>query len=62
MAHEVEGTAASGGAIARRVAFVTGPLRILVNTPRLLVPAVLAVWVLCCLAYSVLEDKGPIEG
>ena len=34
----------------------------LVNTPRRLATAVLADWVLCSGAYSLLEDKGPIEG
>ncbi|MDZ5661442.1 potassium channel family protein [Nocardioides sp. S-58] len=48
--------------VARRVGFVTRPLRALVNAPHLLVVQVLAIWVGCSLAYSALEDKGPVEG
>ena len=34
----------------------------LVNTPRRLALAVLVDWVVCSWTYSLLEDKGPIEG
>ena len=54
------GGAASGSE--RKPAAVTRPLRALVNAPRLLVAAVLAIWVASSLTYAVLEDKGPIEG
>ena len=48
--------------VARRLGFVTRPLRALVNAPHLLVLLVLAIWVGCSLTYAVLEDKGPVEG
>jgi hypothetical protein len=48
--------------VARRLGFVTRPLRALVNAPHLLVLMVLAIWVVCSLTYAVLEGKGPIEG
>jgi hypothetical protein len=48
--------------VARRLGYVTRPLRALVNAPHLLVLMVLAIWVVCSLTYAVLEGKGPIEG
>lgn len=48
--------------VARRLGFITRPLRALVNAPHLLVLLVLTIWVGCSLTYAVLEDKGPIEG
>lgn len=48
--------------VARRLGFLTRPLRALVNAPHLLVLAIVAIWVACSLTYAVLEDKGPIEG
>ena len=48
--------------VARRLGFITRPLRALVNAPHLLVLLVLAIWVGCSLTYAVLEDKGPVEG
>lgn len=48
--------------VARRLGFITRPLRALVNAPHLLVLLVLAIWVGCSLTYAALEDKGPIEG
>jgi hypothetical protein len=48
--------------VARRLGFVTRPLRALVNAPHHLVMLVLAIWVACSLTYALLEDKGPIEG
>ena len=62
MAHDVSATGTSDGTRAHRLSVVTGPLRTLVNAPRLLVWAVLAIWVACSLTYSALEGKGPIEG
>ena len=48
--------------VARRLGFITRPLRALVNAPHLLVLLVLAIWVTCSLTYAALEDKGPVEG
>lgn len=48
--------------VARRLGFVTRPLRALVNAPHLLVLLVLAIWIGCSLTYAALEGKGPIEG
>ena len=48
--------------VAKRLGFVTRPLRALVNAPHLLVLLVLAIWISCSLTYAVLEDKGPVEG
>jgi hypothetical protein len=48
--------------VARRIGFVSRPVRGLVNAPHLLVLVVLAIWVVCSLVYAFLEDKGPIEG
>ena len=36
--------------------------RWLINTPRYVWTAVLALWVTCSWTYALLEDKGPIEG
>jgi hypothetical protein len=36
--------------------------RWLINTPRYVWTAVLAIWVLCSWTYALLEQKGPIEG
>ncbi|MCW2738356.1 potassium channel family protein [Nocardioides sp.] len=47
--------------VARRLGFLTRPLRALVNAPHLLVLLILAIWVGCSLTYAVLEGKGPIE-
>jgi len=52
----------AGADVARRLGFVTRPLRALVNAPHLLVLLVLAIWVTCSLAYAVIEGKGPVEG
>lgn len=49
-------------ALARRLGFVSRPVRGLVNAPRRLVLVVLGIWVVCSLTYALLEDKGPIEG
>lgn len=38
------------------------PLQALVNTPGLLVAAILGIWCLCSFGYAILEEKGPIEG
>ena len=48
--------------VARRLGFLTRPLRLLVNAPHLLVLLILGIWVACSLTYAVLEDKGPVEG
>ena len=61
MVDQVSGAAADARA-SRGFIAVTGPVRALVNAPRLLVWAVLAIWVACSLAYAAIEDKGPIDG
>lgn len=48
--------------VARRIGFVSRPVRGLVNAPHLLVLVVIGIWVACSLVYALLEDKGPIEG
>ncbi|WP_210503265.1 potassium channel family protein [Nocardioides xinjiangensis] len=47
--------------LARRLGFITRPVRTLVNAPHLLVLVVLGTWVACSFVYALLEDKGPIE-
>lgn len=37
-------------------------IRWVINTPRYVWTAVLAVWVICSWSYSLLEHKGPVEG
>jgi ion channel len=54
-------SAGGAGRSGSKAAVVT-PAKRLVNAPRYLVTAILAIWVVCSLAYSLLEDKGPIEG
>ncbi|TGN63154.1 two pore domain potassium channel family protein [Nocardioides eburneiflavus] len=48
--------------VARRIGFVSRPVRGLVNAPHLLVLVVIGIWIVCSLVYALLEDKGPIEG
>lgn len=48
--------------VARRIGFVSRPVRGLVNAPHLLVLVVIGIWIACSLVYALLEDKGPIEG
>lgn len=62
MAEQVSEADAVDGGISRRLRVLTRPVRTLVNAPRLLVVAVLGIWVACSLTYAVLEDKGPVDG
>lgn len=57
-----DGVADVSSPLARRLGFVSRPVRGLVNAPRRLVLVVLGIWVVCSLTYALLEDKGPIEG
>jgi hypothetical protein len=62
MAEQVTDVDRAENEVARRIGFVSRPVRGLVNAPHLLVLVVLAIWVVCSLVYALLEDKGPIEG
>lgn len=62
MADQVTDVDRAEHVVARRIGFVSRPVRGLVNAPHLLVLVVLAIWVVCSLVYALLEDKGPIEG
>jgi hypothetical protein len=62
MADEVTDVDRAEHVVARRIGFVSRPVRGLVNAPHLLVLVVLAIWVVCSLVYALLEDKGPIVG
>ena len=62
MADQVTDVDRAEHVVARRIGFVSRPVRGLVNAPHLLVLVVIAIWVVCSLVYALLEDKGPIEG
>jgi hypothetical protein len=62
VAEHVSDVEAADKGVARRLRFVTRPVRTLVNAPHLLVIAVVLIWVACSLVYALLEDRGPIEG
>ena len=62
MADQVTDVDRAESVVARRIGFVSRPVRGLVNAPHLLVLVVIAIWVVCSLVYALLEDKGPIEG
>ena len=62
MADQVTDVDRAEHVVARRIGFVSRPVRGLVNAPHLLVLVVLAIWVVCSLVYALLEEKGPIEG
>jgi hypothetical protein len=62
MADQVTDVDRAESVVARRIGFVSRPVRGLVNAPHLLVLVVIGIWVVCSLVYALLEDKGPIEG
>lgn len=62
MAEQVTDVDRAEHVVARRIGFVSRPVRGLVNAPHLLVLVVLGIWVVCSLVYAFLEGKGPIEG